>query len=172
MFNGAAPRFGDNPRMNCTLESLGVTGAAAVGSLAVAGAATVGSLSVGGVPVNLAQGGVAGWPFPGAVAFMAAKPFLNLGRIVGGAVNSFVPTIGNLEYFPFLLHHTASIYRIAFVVSVGGGAGSVARVGIYNSDPVTFGPTSLVIDGGEVDTTLVQENITVIAPTTLTGCVL
>jgi hypothetical protein len=55
---------------------------------------------------------------------------------------------------PFVVGFPASIDRIAFEVTTGGGGGSVGRCGFWRStSPRNLYPSSLVVDGGEFDCT-------------------
>ena len=63
-------------------------------------------------------------------------------------------TIDRLEACPFVCERGGTIDRLAFRVTTGGTAGSVARVGIYtNTGDNNPQPNALVVDGGEFDTT-------------------
>lgn len=61
-----------------------------------------------------------------------------------------------------------NIDRIAFRVSTGGAAGSVARVGIYDvTSDIDIYPANLIVDGGEQDTTTAAVKIATISETLL-----
>lgn len=61
--------------------------------------------------------------------------------------------INKLTFVPFITSGRALILNgVAFVIQALGTAGSVARVGIYTSDPVTLKPALLLADGGQVAT--------------------
>lgn len=65
----------------------------------------------------------------------------------GGAAALAIDT---LFASPIHCYRSGAIDRLAFLVSVVGGAGSVARGGIYRSaDPGGFWPAVLVVDGGQ-----------------------
>lgn len=56
--------------------------------------------------------------------------------------------------YPVVIGKDSIIDRIAFEVTSGGAAGSVARVGIYRAtSPTNLYPSELVVDGGEHTTT-------------------
>lgn len=62
--------------------------------------------------------------------------------------------INTLSAFPFFSGEGGKVDRIGFEVTTGGGAGSVARCGIYTSTSDTnLYPDKLVVDSGEFDTT-------------------
>jgi hypothetical protein len=68
------------------------------------------------------------------------------------ALASGNPAINRLQFLPFFVSVKTTIDKIAFVVISGGGAGSVARCGLYNADQTTLKPTTLIVDGGEQST--------------------
>src|SRR6266487_5475235 len=70
------------------------------------------------------------------------------------ALSAHAPTLNALIAVPFTIAKQIVVDRLAFNVSVVGGAGAKAHAGIYAADTVTGYPTSLLVDGGEVDTTL------------------
>lgn len=49
---------------------------------------------------------------------------------------------------PYIAVRTATLDRIQCELTVVGGAGSLARLALYNSDPASLYPTSLLIDSG------------------------
>lgn len=60
---------------------------------------------------------------------------------------------GTLYAYPFISGRGGTLDRIAFNVTTVGGAGSVARVGIYTATSDTnLYPDALVVDGGEQNT--------------------
>lgn len=63
--------------------------------------------------------------------------------------NSAALAINTLTAIPLYVARQMRIDRLGFVVGVVGGAGSVARIGIYNSDSTTRYPTTRLFDGGE-----------------------
>lgn len=70
-------------------------------------------------------------------------------------------SVDSLGAYPFVVGRGGRISRIAFEVTVGGTAGSVARVGIYKPTSKTnIYPGELVVDGGEHDTTSAGVKIT------------
>lgn len=73
--------------------------------------------------------------------------------------------LNNLSASLFEVSRTVTLDRIAFEVTTGGSAGSVGRCGIYRAASLSnFYPSTLVVDGGEKDTTSVavhSTNVTV-----------
>jgi hypothetical protein len=62
--------------------------------------------------------------------------------------------VGRLYLIPFVNGAAATADRIGFNVTTGGAAGSVARCGIYSAKTDgTFLADTLLVDGGEFDTT-------------------
>jgi hypothetical protein len=69
------------------------------------------------------------------------------------AILTAAQAIGTLIAIPFIVGFRATLDQLNFNVTVAGGAGSVARVGIYRSTSrVNVYPSSLVVDAGQVDT--------------------
>lgn len=84
-----------------------------------------------------------------------------MGNVVGSGTQSI--TVDSINLVPFFVPKDIHVDRIAFVISTGGGAGAKARVGIYNATQVApFVPTTLIVDGGEFDATLVNGKITTV----------
>lgn len=54
---------------------------------------------------------------------------------------------------PVLVERSITVDRIGVNVGIGGGAGSVVRLGIYDDTATGGGPGALIVDGGTVDTT-------------------
>lgn len=55
--------------------------------------------------------------------------------------------------WPIMISRPVTLSKISFEVTTGGGAGSVARCGLYRSTSTTnIYPSTLVVDGGEQDT--------------------
>lgn len=72
----------------------------------------------------------------------------------GHSLSTAALTVGTLYAVPFVHGGGGIIDRIAFAVTTGGSAGSVARVGIYKSISRTnLYPGDRVLDGGEQSTT-------------------
>lgn len=67
-------------------------------------------------------------------------------------IGTVVVAVGTLIAIPFPVSRRKDFDRIAFRVTTGGGAGSVARAGIYADDGSVY-PGALVADGGEHVTT-------------------
>jgi len=89
------------------------------------------------------------------------------GGITADSQASISIDVDRLMAMPFFVGgNDLNIDRIAFRVSTGGGAGSVARVGIYDvtSDTDIY-PANLIVDGGEQDTTSAAVKITTISET-------
>ncbi len=78
------------------------------------------------------------------------------------------PVASELRLLPFYVSTPRAIDRLGCNVSTAGSAGHVARLGIYNADPNTGLPTTVIIDAGSVavDTTGVKE---VVVSVTLHG---
>lgn len=87
------------------------------------------------------------------------------------AGSAFAPSVDNIRLHPFYSMVGGRIDRIAFNVTITGGAGSLTRVGIYESDPLTRLPNRLAFDSGSVDTNttgfLTTAIDTVLRPATL-----
>lgn len=92
------------------------------------------------------------------------------GQMQNGGTTSF--SVDLLRIVPFFVPKTIHIDRIAFVVTTVGGAGSKARCGIYNTQQTApFLPTTLVVDGGEFDTTALNGKISTVDVTLQGGTV-
>lgn len=63
-----------------------------------------------------------------------------------------VPAANTLLAMPFWSGGGGIVSDMAFSVAVVGASGSLSRVGIYDSDPVTFKPRTMLVDGGQIDT--------------------
>jgi hypothetical protein len=72
--------------------------------------------------------------------------------------------INTLAFTPFWSGPGGVVSEIAFNVTISGGAGAKARCGLYDGDQVNLLPTSLIVDGGEFDGTLVQLDNTILSP--------
>lgn len=70
-----------------------------------------------------------------------------------GTIGTGVLGIDALRSTPFLVTRTGVINRIGFNVTTGGGGGSIARCGVYASDPSSYMPTVMLADSGSFDTT-------------------
>ena len=70
------------------------------------------------------------------------------------AYGTAAPTVGSLRAFPIVIGRSGTVDRVAFEVTTVGGAGAVARAGIYNCNqtPPNYYPTSLLVDTGEFAT--------------------
>jgi hypothetical protein len=88
--------------------------------------------------------------FAGALNFYAA----NSGNCAPTTTSVFAVDV--LRAVPFIISNGFGVQAIGFGVSTGGGAGSVARTGIYDSADDLNGnlyPNRLIYDAGEKDTT-------------------
>lgn len=86
------------------------------------------------------------------------------GLVADAGGTSRVVAIDTLVAFPFYSVGAQTADRIAFNVPTGGGAGSVARAGIYQATSVTDPyPGTLVVDGGEHATNTTGVKSTVLA---------
>lgn len=79
-----------------------------------------------------------------------------MGGLLPSNINSTtVPTVGQLYALPFWSGRGGNVKTLGFNVAVAGGAGSIARVGLYaNADPLTAPGTLLLDGGGDIDTTV------------------
>ncbi len=87
-----------------------------------------------------------------------------------GALSTLAPGASELRLQPFYAQVPRAVDRLACNVSTASAtAGHVARLGIYNADPVTGLPTTVLVDAGSVavDTAGVKE--VVISVITLSG---
>lgn len=97
-----------------------------------------------------------------ALPFLPFSAMLGLANVdIGYRLLGLSPLVGagaaiaidNLRLTPFLITRPTFVDKLAFVTTVNGGAGSVARVGIYRASAVApFLPTTLVVDGGSLAT--------------------
>ena len=69
------------------------------------------------------------------------------------------PAINRYNYIPFVLGQTVVVDKICFVLLGGGAGGAKARCGLYNANQTTLKPTTLIVDGGELATTVGQEGV-------------
>ncbi len=83
-------------------------------------------------------------------------------------LTTFAPAASELRLVPLYIPTVRQIDRVSCNVSTAGTAGHVARMGIYNTDPATGLPTTVLVDSGTVavDTTGVKE---VVVSATLHG---
>ncbi len=68
---------------------------------------------------------------------------------IGAAVASPTDT---LRAHPIILTRTGRLVEVGFRMTINGGAGSRARVGLYIVDPVSLMPTRLIFDSGSLVT--------------------
>jgi len=89
--------------------------------------------------------------------------------VASGAGTLSIP-VDTINLVPFFVPRDIHIDRLAFIVTTAGGAGSKARVGIYNATQVApFVPTTLIVDGGEFDSTAINGKIANVDVTLLGG---
>ena len=93
---------------------------------------------------------------PNDVWYIAGYPLTTVG-VAGLPLNTLVA-------IPFINGPPFPVRAIAFNVTGIGGAGSVTRVGIYESDDTRIYPTNLVFDSGSIDTTVAGFKNTPIVP--------
>jgi hypothetical protein len=74
-----------------------------------------------------------------------------LGAYGGDVLGTAAYTINNLRVAPFWVPRSCRISALSLNVTVVAALG-VARLGIYNSDPTTGYPSSLLLDAGECST--------------------
>lgn len=75
------------------------------------------------------------------------------GVVNGTALTTGSPTNNNLRALPFVSPRGGTIDRIGIRVTTGGGAGSVARIGLYRpTSRSNLYPSALVVASGELDT--------------------
>lgn len=75
------------------------------------------------------------------------------------AMGTVSPAVDVLNAIPFMSGRGGTIDRLGFEVTAFGGANSKARVGIYtNTNDSTLYPKTLVVDGGNFDTSSVGGN--------------
>ncbi len=76
-----------------------------------------------------------------------------------GASTTVTPTAAELRLLALYLPAGRTVNRIGCNVTTAGSAGHVARLGVYNADPATGLPTTVLVDAGTVavDTTGVKE---------------
>lgn len=105
---------------------------------------------------------VGGGLMEAALPYVPFSATLGFGNVdIGYRILSLSPTVGPgqviaidvIRLCPFLITRPTFIDKLAFVVTATGGAGSVARCGIYRASSVApFLPTTLVVDSGQFDT--------------------
>ena len=81
----------------------------------------------------------------------AAGRWYSQGQYSHNAAYPFSPTLDVVYLVPFVMAEPVGLDRIGAQVSVAGGAGSVARLGIYKD--VDGLPLDLVLDAGTIDGT-------------------
>lgn len=67
-----------------------------------------------------------------------------------GAFNTFLLTQAQMLLVPLVIPEFVKINSLSVDVAVVGSAGSVIRLGLYDSAPVTFKPNNLVADLGTI----------------------
>lgn len=69
---------------------------------------------------------------------------------------------GNLYFVPIFIRGPVTLDRILVEISTAGTASSTVRLGIWNHDPLTGKPGTLLVDGGRVAATSLGEvNVTI-----------
>lgn len=96
-----------------------------------------------GVPQEVAVPSTA--TLPGGVEAWLSSPTISS---PGGANTVFAVNI--IQAVPLTLARPTRIDRLGFMLVVNGGAGSVVRLGVYNNDPTTQKPTTLIVDSGSI----------------------
>lgn len=85
-----------------------------------------------------------------------------------GGSSSGSPGTATIHMLPFWSGYGGTIDAIAFNITVASGANGVAQIGIYDSDPVTLLPTTLIYDSkaaqGDFDATITGFKIASISP--------
>ncbi len=76
-------------------------------------------------------------------------PFISSGADLVG----FTPTLNRVVAMPVWIGQAVSIQAVGLNVTVGGAAGSVMRLGIYDGDSPGYFPKTLLLDAGTVATT-------------------
>lgn len=76
------------------------------------------------------------------------------GRWIGQQMNmaantTFTFAANSIKYYPWLVLNNVTFTQMSAVVNSAGGAGTKFRFGLYNNDPATIKPSTLVIDSGE-----------------------
>src|SRR5262245_22963140 len=102
--------------------------------------------------VRVPGAGVAGLGHPqvGTLLLPAGLEAWYYGPLDADSANTNIaPAINTLIAVPFAKLNAGIVDRIAFSLNIVGGAGSVARVGLYDNNPVNFQPRNLLIDGGQ-----------------------
>lgn len=84
---------------------------------------------------------------------VAATRYVVPGWFSGTSVTTADLPDGTFFYFPIFVSHTTTFIGIAIHVGTASDTTGTARMGIYNMDPSTRLPTSLVLDAGTVLTT-------------------
>ncbi len=71
------------------------------------------------------------------------------GQVVAG-MSTLAPPASELRLFPLYIPTARQIDRISCNVSTAGTSGHVARMGLYNADPTSSFPTTVLVDSGTV----------------------
>lgn len=74
----------------------------------------------------------------------------------GGGATTRVMAVGSLNVAPFMVRQTQSFDRITAEVTAGAGVGGVVRLGLWNHNPLTGLPGTLILDAGTIDGTSVS----------------
>lgn len=104
------------------------------------------------------------YPYHVGAAPGATEAWTSLAVQSSTAALSTLAVALNTLYAVPLLARGRSIDRMAWEVTTGGALGSVGRMGLYRSIGArNLYPGALIVDGGEVDTTVVRVNRHVIS---------
>jgi hypothetical protein len=92
----------------------------------------------------------------GALVWLTGRYY---GPNILGTSTSATPTANRVAVFPVYFAQARSVDRLMCNVDTAGTAGHVARLGIWNADPDTGAPTTVLVDSGSfsVSTTGVKE---------------
>lgn len=71
---------------------------------------------------------------------------------LAASITTAGPAINSLRCSYIYIAQTVLVQALLCEVTVVGAAGSAVRMGIYNNDPVTLLPTTLVADSGQIAT--------------------
>lgn len=97
----------------------------------------------------MGSSGRLGLPFLGSPKESPATEYLSVPGVVITDVNTTVMTANLCFYLPMILNRAGVLDEVYHEVTVAGGAGTAARMGIYNAD-ADWQPTTLVRDFGTV----------------------
>lgn len=104
---------------------------------------------------------------PQAKGYVAGQSY---GPPAAGATTR-VMAVGSLNVVPFMVRQTQAFDRITAEVTAAAGATGVIRLGIWNHNPATGLPGTLILDAGTIDGTSVSVQSKTIAQTLPQGAV-